>query len=88
MRDLAILGSGSWGTALAVHLARVGHDVRLWAREADVVGGIRSERVNHLFLPGIRLPEAVTPCEAVEEAVSGVDLVVVVTPSLTITLNV
>ena len=81
MREIAILGSGSWGTALAVHLARVGHDVRLWAREAEVVAEIRSERVNQLFLPGIRLPEAVTPCEAIDEAVSGVDLVVVVTPS-------
>lgn len=81
MREIAVLGSGSWGTALAVHLARAGHDVRLWAREAEVVAGIRAERVNHLFLPGIRLPESVTPFEAIADAVAGVDLVVVVTPS-------
>ena len=81
MREIAVLGSGSWGTALALHLARAGHDVRLWARESEVVAGIRTERINHLFLPGIPLPETVTPFEAIEEAVAGVDLVVVVTPS-------
>ena len=37
--SIAVLGAGSWGTALAVHLARVGHDVRLWARDPDLVGG-------------------------------------------------
>ncbi len=81
MSEIAVLGSGSWGTALAVHLARAGHHVRLWAREADVVAGIRAERVNRLFLPGIRLPETVTPFDAIDASVAGVDLVVVVTPS-------
>ena len=37
---IAVLGAGSWGTALAVHLARAGHDVRLWARDAGLVGAI------------------------------------------------
>lgn len=81
MNDIAVIGSGSWGTALAVHLARAGHGVRLWAREPEVVAGMRADRVNHVFLPGIQLPDAVAPCDAIEEAVSGVDLVVVVTPS-------
>ena len=60
MSEIAVLGSGSWGTALAVHLSRVGHDVRLWAREPEVVAEIRAEHVNSLFLPGIRLPETIT----------------------------
>jgi glycerol-3-phosphate dehydrogenase (NAD(P)+) len=81
MREIAVLGSGGWGTALAVHLARVGHDVRLWAREPEVVGEMRADRTNSLFLPGIRLPQTVTVWEQLEHAVSGVDMVVVVTPS-------
>jgi glycerol-3-phosphate dehydrogenase (NAD(P)+) len=81
MKDIAVLGAGSWGTALSVHLARIGHGVRLWAREADVVAQIRSEHVNGLFLPGIPLPSAILACETVGEAVSGMDLVLVVTPS-------
>jgi glycerol-3-phosphate dehydrogenase (NAD(P)+) len=81
MSDIAVLGSGSWGTALAAHLARVGHDVRLWAREPAVVAEVRAEHVNSLFLPGIRLPQTITACDRLEDAVSGVSLVVVVTPS-------
>jgi glycerol-3-phosphate dehydrogenase (NAD(P)+) len=64
-----------------VHLARVGHGVRLWAREPDVVAQIRTEHINGLFLPGIALPPAVVACDRLEDAVAGVDLVVVVTPS-------
>jgi glycerol-3-phosphate dehydrogenase (NAD(P)+) len=81
MREIAVLGAGSWGTALSVHLARVGHGVRLWAREADVVAQIRAERLNGLFLPGIPLPASIVVCETLADAVSGIDLVVVVTPS-------
>jgi glycerol-3-phosphate dehydrogenase (NAD(P)+) len=81
MTDIAVLGAGSWGTALSVHLARIGHDVRLWAREPELVAQMRSDRVNGLFLPGIALPPSVTPCDRLDDAVAGVDLVVVVTPS-------
>ncbi len=81
MRDIAVIGAGSWGTALSVHLARLGHGVRLWAREAELVAQIRRDRVNGLFLPGIPLPESIVACEALDEAVAGMDLVVVVTPS-------
>lgn len=76
-----MLGAGSWGTALSVHLAGVGHNVRLWAREGDVVSEMRSARENRVFLPGIVLPEAIVPCERFDEALAGVDLVLVVTPS-------
>ena len=81
MRDIAVIGAGGWGTALSVHLARLGHGVRLWAREAEVVAQIRGERVNGTFLPGIPLPESISACESLDEAVAGVALVVVVTPS-------
>jgi glycerol-3-phosphate dehydrogenase (NAD(P)+) len=81
MRDIAVVGAGSWGTALSVHLARIGHSVRLWAREPDIVGQMEAARVNGVFLPGVTLPPAVVPCGRLDEAVAGVGLVLVVTPS-------
>jgi len=81
MKDIAVLGAGSWGTALSVHLARIGHGVRLWAREADVVAQIEAERVNGLFLPGIALPASIAVCDRLEDAVSDMAIVLVVTPS-------
>jgi glycerol-3-phosphate dehydrogenase (NAD(P)+) len=81
MSDIAVLGAGSWGTALAVHLARVGHRVMLWAREVGLADEMRSTRANRLFLPGIPLPPTVEPCERFEEALDHVTLVVMATPS-------
>lgn len=81
MKDIAVLGAGGWGTALSVHLARVGHQVRLWAREPDVVAAMRGQRENHAFLPGVPLPAAVRPCARFDEALDGVDLVLLATPS-------
>ena len=43
---IAVLGSGSWGTALAVHLSRTGHDVRLWARDASFAAALAAGREN------------------------------------------
>ncbi|MDH4352142.1 MAG: 3-hydroxyacyl-CoA dehydrogenase NAD-binding domain-containing protein, partial [Gemmatimonadota bacterium] len=47
----AVIGAGSWGTTLAELLARNGHEVTIWAREADVVQSIGDRHVNELFLP-------------------------------------
>jgi glycerol-3-phosphate dehydrogenase (NAD(P)+) len=58
--SIAVLGSGSWGTALAVHLARTGHDVRLWARDRTLAATMASQRHNDTYLPGIQLPPALT----------------------------
>ncbi len=81
MTDIAILGGGSWGTALAAHLAGVGHHVRLWAREPELVADMRSARENRRFLPGVALPDAVEPCDRFDVALAGVELVLVVVPS-------
>jgi len=64
-----------------VHLARAGHAVRLWAREREVVEEMTSLRENTAFLPGVRLPDEVRPCGRFEDALAGIDLVLVVTPS-------
>jgi glycerol-3-phosphate dehydrogenase (NAD(P)+) len=81
MKEIVVVGAGSWGTALSVHLARIGHTVRLWAREPEIVEQMRRARVNGVFLPGVTLPDGVIPCEALEDAVDGVDLVLLVTPT-------
>ena len=63
MQSIAILGAGSWGTALAAHLARTGHDVRLWGRDAALVEQLRRTRENAVYLPGIALPDGVRPSD-------------------------
>jgi glycerol-3-phosphate dehydrogenase (NAD(P)+) len=78
---IAVLGGGSWGTALAVHLARAGRTVRLWVREPDLCDLISARRENPWFLPGVQIPPAVAATVAAEEAVANADTVVVVVPS-------
>ena len=78
---IAVLGSGSWGTALAVHLARSGHDVRLWARDHSLASTMTSVRENPTYLPGIALPPALTPTTRIQDAVSGAAFVVMAVPS-------
>jgi len=80
-RAISVLGAGSWGTALAVHLGRVGHDVRLWGRDAALVEELRLRRANAVYLPDIGFPPAISITHALEEALAGVDLVVSAIPS-------
>jgi len=81
MTKVAVIGAGSWGTALAVHLAGVGHHVRLWIREPDVYAAMIDRRVNVTFLPDVVLPDGVQPCAAFEDALADVELVVCAVPS-------
>lgn len=78
---IGVLGSGSWGTALAVHLARIGHDVRLWARDAALAEQMAVTRVNAAYLPGIELPKALQPTQALDQALAGAEFVVMAVPS-------
>jgi glycerol-3-phosphate dehydrogenase (NAD(P)+) len=64
----AVFGAGSWGTALAVHLASSGHRVQLWGRDADLVERMRRDRVNATYLPGVELPPLVEPTASFEAA--------------------
>ena len=79
--DIAILGAGSWGTALAVHLARIGHGVRIWSIEAPIIAEMRERRANAVYLPDVALPDAVAPTTSIAEALDLVDIVVAVVPS-------
>jgi glycerol-3-phosphate dehydrogenase (NAD(P)+) len=78
---VTVLGAGSWGTALAVHLARVGHDVRLWARDAGFARVLRETGVNDVYLPGVRFPDRIAPTGSLDEACAGSGMLVFVCPS-------
>ena len=81
MRTVTVLGGGSWGTALAVHLGRQDHAVRLWARDPALVDEMSSLRFNANYLPDIMLPSAVTVTHSIEEALAGSEIVLVAVPS-------
>lgn len=81
MRKVAVLGAGSWGTALAVHLGRVGHDVCLWARDRALVEEMAARRANAVYLPDIMLPESVSVTHALSEALGDAELIVSAIPS-------
>jgi len=80
-RRIGVIGSGSWGTALAVHLANTGHDVRLWARDARLATEMASARENRGYLPGVQLPPALTPTADVKSALEDAQFVVIAVPS-------
>ena len=77
---IAVIGGGSWGTALANRLAANGHDVCLWAYEAELVREINEAHTNSLFLPGIALHTALTCSGSLQEAAAGRTIVLLVTP--------
>src|SRR5437667_453 len=81
MRKVAIIGAGNWGTALSIALAGIGHPVRLWAYEREVVESILARGENELFMPGVELPESVRPTNALQEALEDAEIVLTVTPS-------
>src|SRR5438552_17427010 len=78
---VTVLGAGSWGTALAVHLGRVGHDVRLWARDAGFATTLSAARENAVYLPGVPFPPSLTPNGDLAQACAGSEMVVFVCPS-------
>jgi glycerol-3-phosphate dehydrogenase (NAD(P)+) len=78
---IGVLGSGSWGTALAVHLSHTGHDVRLWARDAALAASMAHSRENRTYLPGVSLPAALTPTGDMAAALDAAQFVVVAVPS-------
>lgn len=81
MSKLAILGAGSWGTALAVHIARNNAQIHLWDYNPDNVNRIQKDRENKKYLQGIMLPDNVLPFVDLEAAIADVRDVLVVVPS-------
>ena len=78
---VAVLGAGSWGTALAIHCARIGHDVRLWGRDASLMDSIAATRRNARYLSEAAIGASVTATSSLAEALDGEPIVVAAVPS-------
>jgi glycerol-3-phosphate dehydrogenase (NAD(P)+) len=78
---VSILGAGSWGTALAVHLARLGHEVSLWARKDEFASALETSRENVVYLPGVRFPVNLRPTSSLQDACAQAQTLVFVCPS-------
>lgn len=80
MKNICIIGSGSWGCALAIHAAKIGHNVKIWSfmqEEADLINKERKCK----FLPMATIPDNIYCTTDIKEAVEGTDLILHVTPS-------
>ncbi|MBA2654312.1 MAG: NAD(P)-dependent glycerol-3-phosphate dehydrogenase [Gammaproteobacteria bacterium] len=80
MSPIAILGAGSWGTALAILLARNGQHVRLWGRD-DSIKDIQSSRINKRYLPNFVLDDSIEAFTDLEAATVGIQDFLIVVPS-------
>jgi len=77
----AVLGAGSWGTALAILLARNGFPTCLWGNETDQIRAMAKKRCNSYYLPDIAFPEALTVTTDLSDAVSNCQDILIVVPS-------
>ena len=80
MKKIAIIGAGSWGSALAIYLAKQGHEVKLWSYNDDERDLINNKR-ECVFLPGVEIPEGVWASENFEKVLDGAEIILHVTPS-------
>ncbi|MDR1397776.1 MAG: NAD(P)-dependent glycerol-3-phosphate dehydrogenase [Desulfarculales bacterium] len=78
---IAVLGGGAWGTALAHHAANLNHRVRQWVLETELVSLINEKHQNSIFLPGVRLHQAIYATNSLGEALDKAQVVIVVVPS-------
>jgi glycerol-3-phosphate dehydrogenase (NAD(P)+) len=78
---IAVLGAGSWGTALAILLSRNGAEVRLWGHLQEEIEPLQRERENKHYLPGTPFPDSLHPTTDLKAALAGADEVLIVVPS-------
>ena len=79
--NLAIIGAGAWGTALALLLAEKGYSFPLWVYEKDLAETMKTKRENTLFLPGFSLPENIQPTHSLKQAVEDKSAILLVVPT-------
>lgn len=80
MKNITIIGSGSWGVALAIHLARLKHNVKMWSFSQEECDTINKEK-KCKFLPNATIPEGIFCTTSYKEAIEGTDFIIHVTPS-------
>jgi glycerol-3-phosphate dehydrogenase (NAD(P)+) len=78
---MAVIGAGSWGTALAIQCARAGHPTRLWGRDAALIESMRLARRNARYLPDAEFPPSLEPVADLARALAGVRDALVAVPS-------
>ena len=81
MKKIAIIGSGSWGVALAIHLAKLGNQIKMWSYKQDEADLINNEKTCK-FLPGVVIPEGIFCTTSYEEAIEETEIILHVTPSV------
>jgi glycerol-3-phosphate dehydrogenase (NAD(P)+) len=81
MKEIAIIGAGSYGTALALVAARSDNRVRLWAHDPEIARALQGKRENRVYLPGFTLPEAIAPTNDLGAALEGAEVVMMAVPS-------
>ncbi len=82
MRKIGIIGAGSWGTALAVNLARNGHEIMIWSIMEDEIKMLKEHREHLDKLPGVKLPESIQFTTGLENAITEMDMLVLAVPSI------
>lgn len=80
-QPMAVIGAGSWGTALAIQLARAGHPTRLWGRDVAQLEAMQRARCNERYLPDAAFPQALTICTHLPAALDGVRDALIAVPS-------
>ncbi len=88
MATIGVVGTGAWGTTLAIVTARQGHTARLWARTPDEAERLNSDRGQVRFLPGAPFPDGLTVTASADEALGDAELVIIATPSRSLRQNV
>ena len=81
MTEVAVMGAGSWGTAVAMMCVDAGQDTILWARRPEIADEITREHTNTSYLPDVELPAALTATADPEQALAGTEVVVLAVPS-------
>lgn len=81
IQNVNVIGAGSYGTSLALHIARKGYPVKIWAYEKEVVDDINNNHINSLFLPNFKLPENLQATSDLAECVSQADMIISVMPT-------
>ena len=80
MRNIAIIGSGSWGVAIAIHLAKLGNNIKIWSFSEEEKELINKER-KCKFLPNVEIPNGIICTNSYEETIKGTEFIIHVTPS-------
>mgnify|MGYP001574062566 CR=1 FL=1 len=81
LKKIAVIGAGSWGTALAHILSEKGHEIDLWVYESELCRIIKDQHENSYFLPGIKLSGKISPSNDIEQVVSNKSVIVLVLPT-------